>query len=121
MESELRTFVGLSLLKQNSGDYYDLLEEVEYNYFFWEIFLCTQFVYLNYYSSCNAIPSRTKLQKKGLIFIPPIRHSKSSEILSETGEKVKIISDLFWLLLPLYFFSNPEVFLYNFNIFEFDT
>lgn len=34
MGSELKTFVGLSLLKQNSCGYCDLLEEVEYNYFF---------------------------------------------------------------------------------------
>lgn len=34
MGSELKTFVGLSLLKQNSCSYCDLLEEVEYNYFF---------------------------------------------------------------------------------------
>lgn len=38
MESELKTSVWLSLLKQNSHDYCDLLEEVEFNYLFWENF-----------------------------------------------------------------------------------
>lgn len=40
VDNELKSFVGLSLLKQNSHDYCDILEEVEYNYSFWEIFLC---------------------------------------------------------------------------------
>lgn len=73
-------------------------------------------MYLNYYSSSNAIPNRTKLQKRGFIFIHQITHSKSSEILSETGEKVKIriaISVVSFLIL--------RVFSYHFNIFEFET
>lgn len=34
MEGEFKTFVELSFLKQNSRIYCDLLEKVEYNYFF---------------------------------------------------------------------------------------